>query len=191
METRRSIISFSALLSVMLFLSSCAVEVHTVFNPRVDFKSFKTYCWIEGCNANPVATGSAKDTAMVGQLRRILETELRRKGFVRTNADPDVLIALKVAVKDEQAVIYRREDDIPMLWPSDAGVNIMSFAKGTVVVAIADRKSGALAWESKALRYMESQENLNSDDLRRLVRRLLMEYPPDTETPRKRTNAIY
>ena len=191
MNSKRPRYSVLVMLSAVVLLASCAIEVNTVFNPRADFKAYKTYCWMEGCNVLPAATGTAKDTALNGQLRRNLETELIRKGFVRTNENPDVLIALKVAVKDEQAIIYRREDDLPMLWPADAGVNVMSFAKGTVVVAMADRKSGTLVWESKALRYMESESDLKPDDLRRLVRRLLMEYPPDTETPRKRTNAIY
>lgn len=184
-------ITSAILLTAAVILTSCAVEVNTVFNPRADFKSFKTYCWMEGCNVKPESSGTARDTAMLNQLRRILEVELVRKGLVRASSDPDVLVALKVAVKDEQAVIYRREDDVPMLWPSGSTPNVMDFAKGTVVVAMAERKSGTLVWESKALRYMESGAKLSSDDLRKVIRRLLVEYPPDTETLRKRTNAIY
>lgn len=179
------------LLSCLFLLAGCAVEVSTVFSPRADFKSYKTYCWMEGCNAKPVSSGTARDTAMLNEMRRILEVELVRKGLVRTSSNPDVLVALKVAVKDEQAVIYRREDDVPMLWSSAPTANVMDFAKGTVVVAMADRNSETLVWESKALRYMESGAKLSSDDLRKVIRRLLVEYPPDTETRSKRTNAIY
>lgn len=178
-------------LAAVFMLGSCAVEVKTVFHPNADFKSYRTYCWMEGCGPDARPATAPGDTALENKFRRVLTEELKRKKLERTTTDPDLLIAVRVAVKDEQTVIYRRNDETPMVWSAESQVNVMSYKKGTIVVAMAERRTGTLVWESNAVQYMEVNPDMSDTNLRRAIRSILAEYPPDTERTKKRTNAIY
>lgn len=172
-------------------LSGCAVEVKTVFDPRTDFRNYQTYCWIEGCGSSSHSGVASRDTAMERLLRSELRLELDKKGFRPAQEDPDLLVALRVLTTDEQAVIYRRPNEAPMGWSPEARVDVMSFTKGTVVVAVADHRSGNLVWESNAVDYIDDRTEITGKHIRRLVRNILADFPPDTESIRKRTSGVY
>lgn len=172
-------------------LSSCAVEVRTVFDPRTDFRKYKTYCWMEGCGSVKHTGVASRDTAMERQLRTELTFELQKKGLRLTQQDPDVLFALRVVTSDEQTVLYRRPNEAPMGWSPEARVDILSFTKGTIVVAMADHRSGNLVWESNAVDYVADRTEITGKNIRRVVRSILADFPPDTETMRKRTTGVY
>ena len=178
-------------LAVLLLLAGCAVEVKTRFDTQASFKNYKTYCWIEGCGTPVHSSAAERDTALEKRMRGFLISELEVKGLRPTAADPDLLIALRVTTSDEQTMVYNRPNDVRMQWPAPTETQVLHYTKGTVVVAMADPRTGHLVWESNALSYMDVRPEISDKNLRRAVRSILMNYPPDTETPRKRTNAVY
>ena len=174
----------ASVIFISMLLTSCAVEVKTVFNHKTDFKKFKTYCWMEGCGV------TSKDS-VVRKLQRILESDLKRKGLVQAASNPDLLIAARLTLKDEHTMIYRRQDEMPMTWASPTEAQAIDYTRGTIVVAMADAQLGNLVWESVAVEFLSNQNEANDKNLQKGVRRLLVNYPPDTELKARRNNAVY
>lgn len=169
---------------ISLLFCSCGVEVKTVFNHKTDFKKFSTYCWMEGC-------GTTSKDSVARKLQRILENDLKRKGLIKVEGNPDLLIATRLTLKDEQTMIYRRQDEMPMTWASPTEAQAIDYTRGTIVVAMADAKLGNLVWESVAIEFLSNQNEANDENLQKGVRRLLINYPPDTELKARRNNAVY
>ena len=70
-----------------------------------------------------------------------------------------------------------------MFWPSKTETEMLNYLKGTIVVAMAERQSGTLVYESIGVRYMELNPRLTRGDVRRVVRGILAGYPVPGKKP--------
>jgi hypothetical protein len=75
--------------------SAFAQQVNADFDKAVDFAGFKTYGWTQGTvpqGANPL---------MIQRVQSAIEGEMSAIGLVKTDNDPDVLVAMHVATKED------------------------------------------------------------------------------------------
>lgn len=171
-------IYFMIFLMLGFLISGCAIETKVVYDKQADFSGYKTFCWMEGCDVSGPGSLFISDTLIQSKLKRAVLTELNKKNLVNSSVDPDLLVAVYVTLKDQKAIPYLREDDVPFFWPADADMKEKDYVKGTVVLAMADRKSGRMVWECIGIRYMELYPNLSDKNFRRAVRILLRNFPP-------------
>ncbi|MFM7196057.1 MAG: DUF4136 domain-containing protein [Bacteroidota bacterium] len=165
------------LLLSALLISSCAVEVKSLKSSRADFTSYQSFCWLNGCDVTISGNPMIKDTLLQGKLQRAIVREMNRKGLRLNATDPDLLVGVYVTLKDEHQIIYRRQDDLPLFWPSATEQENLNYLKGTIVVAMAERETGTLVYESVGIRYMELNPKLSRTDIRRVVQGILADYP--------------
>ena len=167
-------------LTVLIFvviLASCAVEVKTLKAPRTDFTRYRSFCWLNGCDITASGNPMITDTMLQGKLQRAIVKEMKRKGLRLNATNPDLLVGVYVTLKDEHQIIYRRQDDLPLFWPTETESENINYLKGTIVVAMAERETGTLVYESVGVRYMELNPKLTKKDIRRVVRGILYQYP--------------
>lgn len=165
------------LLLLALLGSSCAVEVKTLKSSRADFTRYRSFCWLNGCDVTVSGNAMITDTMLQGKLQRAIVKEMKQKGLRLNATDPDLLMGVYVTLKDEHQVIYRRQDDLPLFWPTQTEQENLNYLKGTIVVAMAERETGTLVYESVGIRYMELNPKLSKNDIRRVVRGILANYP--------------
>mgnify|MGYP003332791621 FL=1 len=170
---------YSLLILLFAFLlSGCAIETRVVYDKQADFLSYRTFCWMEGCDVSGPGSVFISDTLIQSKLKRAVLNELGKKNLLNSPVDPDLLVAVYVTLKDQKAVPYLRDNDVPFFWPADADMQENDYVKGTVVLAMADRKTGKMVWECIGVRYMELYPNLSDKNFRRAVRILLRNFPP-------------
>ena len=170
-------------LFLLVLLSGCAVEVKTLKSPRADFSAYKSFCWLNGCEVTASGNPMISDTLLQGRLQRAIVKEMKVKGLRLDAQNPDLLVGVYVTLKDEHQLVYRRQDDLPVFWPSKTETEMLNYLKGTIVVAMAERQSGTLVYESIGVRYMELNPRLTRGDVRRVVRGILAGYPVPGKKP--------
>lgn len=175
--------SILLLLIIVWLAAGCAVEVKTLKSPRTDFTRYRSFCWLNGCDITASGNPMIKDTMLQGKLQRAIVTELKRKGLRLNATDPDLLVGVYVTLKDEHQILYRRQDDLPVFWPSESEQETLNYLKGTIVVAMAERGTGTLIYESVGVRYMELNPKLTKGDIRRVVQGILAGYPELPKLP--------
>lgn len=169
--------------SLSLLFTGCAVEVKTLKSPRADFSRYRSFCWLNGCDVTASGNPMIKDTLLQGRLQRAIVKEMKRKGLRLNAQNPDLLVGVYVTLKDEHQMIYRRQDELPVYWPTQTEAEMINYLKGTIVVAMAERESGTLVYESVGIRYMEMNPKLTKTDIRRVVQGILTGYPSLTAKP--------
>ena len=164
---------------IALVLAGCAVEVKTMHSPSADFSKYKTFCWLNGCDITVSGNVKVKDASLQSKLKRALTLEMKRKGFALNAQNPDILLGIFVTLKDERSISYRRDDEVPVFWPNDTQPDLMLYTKGTIVVTIVDRATGALVWESTAISYMDFHTDPSQTRINHAVRQILKDFPPE------------
>ena len=112
-------IKLAIFILVGVIFTSCAVKIRTVYDHQVDFRKYKTYCWMEGCEFKFSGPGYLSDTLLKANLQKSIINELKGKGLTQDNNNPDLLIGLTITLKDQQSIIYHRSEDTPFYRPFD------------------------------------------------------------------------
>jgi hypothetical protein len=169
---------FYLILLVGALFSGCAIETKVVYDKEANFGAYKTFCWMEGCDVSGPGSVFISDTLIQTRLKRAVLNELNKKNLVNSSVEPDLLVAVSVILKDQSALPYLRADDVPFFWPADVDMQEKDYVKGTVVIAMADRRTGRMVWECIGVRYMELYPNLSERNFRKAVRILMKKFPP-------------
>lgn len=163
-------------------MMSCQVQVKTFHDKNADFSKYKTFCWMTGCEFKFTGPSYLDDSLLRENLKVAIVDELRRKGLTQDNNNPDLLVGFTITVKDEQAIIYHRSEDTPVYYkPIDTEEESVTYLKGTLIMAMAERASSQLVWESEAVSYMELNPDFSEKNIRKGIKLVLKNYPPKKE----------
>lgn len=146
---------------VALVLGGCAINVRTIYDHRVDFSKYKTFCWMTGCEFKYDGPTYLNDSLLRESLKTSIVEELESKGLKQDTNNPDLLVGFTITVADEKAVIFHQSADQPFYQPLDIDKEEITFLKGTLVLGLADKKESKIVWESFAVSYMDLQPDFD------------------------------
>lgn len=159
-----------------IIVTSCAIKVRTLHEPRVDFSRYKTFCWLQGCEFTFEGPGYLQDSVTRARIQKAITETMERKGFVYNNNTPDLLLGVQVLIETDTAFIYRRgEEDMIQPFISPEEVPIL---KGTLVIDMVDQKTSLMVWRSVALSYFDVRPSITEENIGKGVRKALKNFPP-------------
>ncbi|MBY0433781.1 MAG: DUF4136 domain-containing protein [Cyclobacteriaceae bacterium] len=163
-----------------LLMSNCAVNVKTVYDHQADFKKYKTFCWMEGCEFKFTGPSYVQDSAARENIKQAIIDELKSKGITQSDNNPDLLIGFTITIKDEQAILYHPSStpDRPFYAPLENDGEVINYLKGTMVIGMADREKSKVVWESFAVRYMEMNPDFSIKKVKKGIHYILRDFPP-------------
>lgn len=169
---------FILLFIIVALVTGCAMHIQTLYDHETDFGHYKTFCWMSGCEFTITGPAYLNDSLLRENIKKAIVTELNNKGLVLDNNNPDLLVSFNISVKNEEAIIYHREDETPYIRSFDATTEIVNYLKGSMVIGIADKKESKVVWESFANRYMELYPDLSEKNIAKGIHLILKKFPP-------------
>jgi Domain of unknown function (DUF4136) len=164
-----------------LVLGSCSINVHTKYDKTADFKQYKTFCWMDGCEFKFSGPGYLNDSLLRENLKKAIIEELTAKGLAQNTDNPDLLVGFTITLKDEQSVIYHRSENGPFYKPLDGEREVINYLKGTLIIGLADKKESRIVWESFAIGYLDLNPDFSEKNVRKGIKLVLRDYPPKKE----------
>lgn len=132
----------------IVLLSGCAVfnkdvqdiEVDAVTDPKVDINGYKTYAWLGAANIlnDPTQKWQPPKMDVTGDIKYLIDRELRKKGINSATSHPDLAVAFFVGV-DMEAIELK--DD-----PSTEGDVLENIPQGALVIALIDVQTEYVVW---------------------------------------------
>jgi len=161
-----------------LLFTSCSVKVHTLYDHKIGFKQYKTYCWMDGCEFKFTGPSYLDDSLIRGNIKKAVAEELNKKGLTQNTDNPDLLVSFTVTVKDEQAIVYHRTYETPFYKPLENEESVVNYLKGSMVIGMADKKESRIVWQSFANGYLQSVSDFSEQNIKKGIRLILKKYPP-------------
>ena len=169
------------LFAVGLVISGCSVNVRTKYDQQVDFKQYKTYCWMDGCEFKITGPAYLNDSLLQKNIKKAIVEELASKGLTEDISNPDLLVGFTITLKDEQAIIYHPREDSPYYKPLDSEREVVNYLKGSLIIGMADKKESRIVWESFAVSYLELTPDFSEKNVRKGIKLVLKDFPPKKE----------
>ncbi len=158
--------------------ASCAVNVRTVYDHDANFDSYKTFCWMDGCEFKVAGPEYLKDSMIRDHIKLAIISELKRKGLTQNLDNPDLLVGFNITMKDEKAIIYHHSPDMPFYRPVDNDSDVIPYLKGTLVLGMADKKQSKIVWESFAVSYLDMNPDFSEEEVLKGIKLVLRKFPP-------------
>jgi hypothetical protein len=156
---------FLALVSVLIFLTSCGTTARVQKDDSVDFTKIRTYAWVD-----PSSKDSAKPLAKTNDLvdRKIKESidkNLKASGWKMSQKNPDVLLVYEIDVEKEKrnqrSPVYSDPQYrylyspfsrrwIPVYYPSTLmgyQNSVLTVQEHTLTVTLLDAQSDKTIWQ--------------------------------------------
>lgn len=158
-------------------LTGCSTRIKTLQDQKVDFSSYKTFCWINGCDFAISGPQYLNDSLLRENIKKSIILELNKKGLTLDSNNPDLLVSFYVTLENQQSIIYPRKDDDEPVRPLDNEERVVNYLEGTMVIGIADNKESRVVWESFASRYMETNPDLSEKNISKGIHLILKKFP--------------
>jgi hypothetical protein len=163
---------------VGLVITACSISVKTSYDTKADFRKYKTFCWMQGCDFKFSGPDYLKDSMISERIKKAITEELVQKGISQNTENPDLLVAFNVTIKDGETIIYHQSEERPDISPLAEHIHAIPYLKGTLVIGIADKSQSKLVWESVAVSYMDINPDLSEKNFRKGIRAVLKKFPP-------------
>src|SRR5687768_10698561 len=155
------------------------------FDKTAPFAQFKTYSMKSGT--------PTKNPLMDRRIEAAIEAQLAAKGFVRNDADPDVIVLFHVALDEQQDISTYSSG--PMYggygWGWGAGwgttstdVRVRQIVVGTLAIDIVDAKKKEIAWRGLGTKEIDTNAKPEKRDANvvKAVEKIFKNYPPKVRT---------
>jgi hypothetical protein len=150
------------------------------YDRSANFSRYHTYAWVSTAQET---TGDRRlDSSLLdSRIRSAIDTQLRAKGYLATNASPDFVVAYHVGLKDmmkgastQNYIGDRAHGTFTTI--SD----IHSYNEGTLLIDILDAKSRQLIWQASAQADVDQSLGPKERDARvhDVISAMLSHFPP-------------
>ncbi len=165
-------------LGIIIFaLTGCGPKIHTTYDHRVDFKKYKSFCWMKGCEFIYSGPKYLSDSLVRGYFKKAIIETMKSKGVVYNADYPDLLVDVHVTVENMSEIIYHRDQEAQMSFLPLAEPEVIEFLKGTLVIDMADRNESRMVWRSEAIGYLDIHPELTEKNIRKGIERVLQDFP--------------
>lgn len=169
----------ATILATVFLLPGCAIHVQTRVDRQADFSRYKTFCWMEGCEFKISGPSHLiQDSILRENVKKSIINELKNRGIFQDDNNPDLLIAFTITIKDEESIVYRHSDENPFYYKMDMEPKVYRYLKGSMVIAMADKKESKIVWESLSESYFELNPDMSEKNIAKGIRLALKNFPP-------------
>lgn len=173
------VVRFFLLVLISIAQVGCSVQTRETYDQQADFSSYKTFCWMSGCEFKFNGPEYFNDSLLRENLKESIIKELEAKGLTQDMNNPDLLVGFTITVKDEQAIVYHRAEDTPVyIKPLETEKEVINYLKGSLIIGMADAKNSKMVWQSQAISYMELNPEFTERNIRKGIKYVLRNYPP-------------
>lgn len=146
--------------TLLILLAGCATgpSIRSDYDRSADFASYRTYDF-----ASELGTDRAGySTLITSHFKRSISEELEKRGYRRSESNPDLLVNFFVAISEKTDVrsspaptfgvgYYGYRYGLYTAWPAySADVRTVTYKTGTANIDIIDAKRKQLVWEGIA-----------------------------------------
>ena len=161
MNTLTRLLFISSILVTAIFTSSCAtltedITVETHVHPDVDFSTFKSYAWVGSAQIvyDPVGQWEQPTLDTDEEVKFNINHELRNKGLIEVQSDPDLLVAFAAGV--DMTFLELKED------PESKKEVLTNVPKAALVIALIDANTGYTVWLGFAEGDVQEQQTIEN-----------------------------
>lgn len=173
----RSMKQLLIFLTTAIIMAGCAVKVRNVYDPKIEFKRYKNFCWLESCEFTFKGPDYLNDSLVKARMQRVIKKEMKKRGINFNSDTPDFLMDVQVVVETDTAFLYHRSDEVYSFIPFTKAEQVFML-KGTLIIDIIDKKTGKMAWRSVAVSYFDLYPDLSEESLGKGVAAALKNFPP-------------
>ena len=171
--------------SLLIFFVSCSssIKVHFDYDRQEDFSQFRTYNFIPV----PEALSTEVNAMAIIRIEEAIALTLGDKGFNRTEASPDFLVAIHLESKDKFNVqnwgysyapydLYYRGSGY---WGS-GGITVQQYQQGTLIIDVVKTADKELVWRgvgTKALSPNPTPKTMDRN-VNLVVSKIMHSFPP-------------
>jgi len=178
-------------------LSGCAtMRVSSDYDASADFTILRSYDWL---SSPKIKSGDPKvqyGSLMEARVKRLVEEQLARKGYVQDAAQPDFLVTYHVAVEDKVSVTYINElygygpgwgagyrRNIHHYGYRGSATMVSEYQQGTLLLDVVKADNKQLIWRGSATDevFSELDQAAREKHLREAVQKILAQFPPPVE----------
>ena len=166
----------------LTILWGCAVQVKTYQNPKTDFTSYSSWCWMQGCEVKYQGPEYYNDERAINEISNAIAWNMHDKGYLQSDEQSDLVINFYVIMKEDSmevgsAYSTNFEDE----WLSALYPEYEQFLKGSLVIDVIDRKSSELVWTSNAIKYLEVNPTFDKESIWDGVGKAMKKFPAKVE----------
>jgi hypothetical protein len=152
---------FSSIVIGAFFISSCAtitqdISVETHAHPDTDFNAYKSYAWAGSAQIvfDPIGQWEQPTLDTDEEVKFNINRELRNKGLVEVQSNPDLLVAFAAGV--DMTILELKED------PETKKEVLTNVPKAALVVALTDATTGYTVWLGFAEGDVQKQQTIEN-----------------------------
>lgn len=149
----------SGLVIVLLLMTGCAsvtkdIIIDTETSPLAEFDSYKTYAWMGKMAVlrDPDKKWQPPNMNISGDIKYLVDRELRRKGVYNALTKPDLGVVFFVGV-DMEAMKLKVDPE------TNADI-LKNVPKAALVVALIDTKTEYVVWMGKAIAEVQNNKDV-------------------------------
>jgi hypothetical protein len=146
------------------------------YDRSADFARYRTYRWVQ------MPDSRETNQLLDQQIRQVVDEELAQKGLVKSDTNPDLLVAYQTAVRPEQEITAWGGAS-PWGWGGygTTQTTVTTVDVGTLVLDMYDPARRQLVWRGTATKTLDpsSDPDKNYKNLQKAVDKLLKKYPPE------------
>ncbi len=164
---KKHVVMAAALVLGVASAPALAQQVNADWDKGANFANFKTYSWTQGTippGANPL---------MLQRVQSAVEAELSGIGLIKVDKDPDVLVAVHGATKED--VSLQQWGYAPRFGGGQIDVNRVLV--GTLVVDLIDARGKKLAFRATASDTVSDNPQKNEKKIHKAVEKMFEKYP--------------
>jgi hypothetical protein len=163
-------VALVALAVALLPAMALAQKVSTDHDPKANFPAFKTYAWTKG-TPSPNPLGEER-------IHELADAQLAAKGLKKVEANPDVIVASHVVLKEEKE-LYTTGYGGPYRWGGGMGTTtVNTYTVGTLAIDMYDFQAKKLAWRGVATDTVSDKPEKNTEKVRKSLEKMFKDYPP-------------
>jgi len=144
-------------LAFIILLVACTttpiqdIQVDAEADPKATFSGYKTYAWLAAAQLmfDPEGQWEPRNVDIDAEVQSIINSELRKRGIVEVNNDPDMLVAFAAGIDMTTLGLKQNPESRQQLLE-----NIPSAA---LVIALIDADTGYVIWIAEAVGEVQQQ----------------------------------
>lgn len=153
-----------------------AQKVTADWDKTVNFTAFKTYAWTKGTipeNANPLT---------VQRVVASVEAELSAIGLVKVDKDPDLLVAVHGATKEDVSLDAWGYGYYPRWGGGGGRIDVNKVLVGTLMVDLIDSRARRAVFRGTATDTVSDNPQKNEKKIHKAVEKIFQKYPGNVGT---------